>query len=131
MTKSKKYPKIDLPALHDRILLAYTKFRYWSKIDGMKFRTNLGRRIVLADLKWTSFENRSCRLSFSNLTKVRSEIKETTCWDGHVRTLSGHSVANYNSTFYKTEVPMVILRCLLSLNHNWSKSYDINSNVFW
>ena len=57
--------------------------------------------------------------------KVRSEIKETTFWDGHFRTLSGHSVANYICIFHKTEVLTVILMCLLSLNLNWIKSYDI------
>ena len=64
-------------------------------------------------------------------TKVRSEIKETTFCDGNFRTLSGHSVANYICIFHKTEVLTVILMCLLSLNLNWIKSYDINSNVFW
>ena len=63
--------------------------------------------------------------------KVRSEIKETTFWDGHFRTLSGHSVANYIIIFHKTEVSTVILRYLLSLNLNWIKSSDINSYVSW
>ena len=63
--------------------------------------------------------------------KVCSEIKETTFWVGHFRTISGHSVANYISIFHKTEVPTIILRCLMSLNLNWIKSYDINYKLFW
>ena len=46
-------------------------------------------------------------------------------------TISGHSIANYINIFYKTEVPTVILRWLMSLNLNWIKSYDINYNLFW
>ena len=58
--------------------------------------------------------------------KVCSEIKETTFPVGHFTTISGHSIANYINIFHKTEVPTVILRCLMSLNLNWIKSYDIN-----
>ena len=32
--------------------------------------------------------------------------------------------ANYMFIFHKTEIQMVILRCLTSLNLNWYKSYD-------
>ena len=63
--------------------------------------------------------------------KVWSEIKETTFQVGHFTTISGHSIANYINIFHKTEVPTVILRCLMSLNLNWIKSYDINYKLFW
>ena len=33
--------------------------------------------------------------------------------------------------FHKTEVPTVILRCLMSQNLNWIISYDINYKLFW
>ena len=62
--------------------------------------------------------------------KVCSEIKETTFQVGHFTTISGHSIANYINIFHKTEVLTVILRCLMSLNLNWIKSYDINYKLF-
>ena len=46
-------------------------------------------------------------------------------------TISGHSIANYINIFHKTEVPTVILRCLMSQNLNWIISYDINYKLFW
>ena len=61
-----------------------------------------------------------------NEPKVCSEIKETTFWVVHFTTISGHSIANYINIFHKTEVPMVILRCLTSLNLNWIKKDHIN-----
>ena len=45
----------------------------------------------------------------------------------HFSSISGHFLANYMSIFHKTEIQTVILRCLVSLNLNWVKSYDI----FW
>ena len=45
--------------------------------------------------------------------------------------ISGHSIANYINIFHKTEVPTVILRCLMSQNLNWIISYDINYKLFW
>ena len=33
--------------------------------------------------------------------------------------------AKYTKIFHKTEVQMVILRCLICLNGNWIKSYDV------
>ena len=44
---------------------------------------------------------------------------------GHFTTISGHFFANYISIFHKTEIQTVILRCLVCLNLNWIKSYDI------
>ena len=39
-------------------------------------------------------------------------------------TIFGHCFANCMFIFHKTEVQTVILRCLMSLNLNWYKSYD-------
>ena len=50
--------------------------------------------------------------------------------NGHFTTISGHFFANYMKIFYKTEVPMVILRCLTCLNLNWIKRYDIKHKFF-
>ena len=47
------------------------------------------------------------------LFKVCSEFKETTFWDGHFMTISGHSITNYINIFHKTKVRMVILRCFI------------------
>ena len=62
--------------------------------------------------------------------KVCSEIKETAFCVCHFTTISGHFIANYINTFHKTEVVTVILRCLMSLNLNWIKSYNINHKQF-
>ena len=40
-------------------------------------------------------------------------------------TVFGHLFANFMNIFHKTEVQTVILRCLVSLNLNWIKSYNI------
>ena len=40
------------------------------------------------------------------------------------KTISGHFCAICMFIFQKTEVQMVILRSLISLNLNWYKSYD-------
>ena len=45
--------------------------------------------------------------------------------NGYFFTILGHFFANYMIIFHKTEVQTVILRCLVCLNLNWIKSYDI------
>ena len=40
-------------------------------------------------------------------------------------TISGHFLANYLDNFHKTEVLIVILRCIVGLNLNWIKSNDM------
>ena len=45
--------------------------------------------------------------------------------------ISCHFIANYINIFHKTEVQMIILRCIACLNLNWIKSYHINHNCFW
>jgi hypothetical protein len=42
--------------------------------------------------------------------------------NGHFTTTSGHFFANYMNIFHKTEIQMVILRCLVCLNPSWIKS---------
>ena len=46
-------------------------------------------------------------------------------WLIHFLTVCGHFFANFMNIFKKTEVQMVILRCLVSLYLNWIKSYYI------
>ena len=43
---------------------------------------------------------------------------------GHFTTISGHFFVNHMVIFHKTESQTVILRCLMSLNLNWYRSYD-------
>ena len=45
--------------------------------------------------------------------------------NGHLGIISGQFLANYMKIFHKKEILTVILRCLVGLNLNWIKSYDI------
>jgi hypothetical protein len=45
--------------------------------------------------------------------------------NGHFKTIFGHFFDKYISVFHKTEDLIVILRCLVCLNCNWSKNYNI------
>ena len=45
-------------------------------------------------------------------------------------TTSGNAFAICVFIFHKTEVQMVILRCLTGLNSNWFKSYDTKHKYF-
>ena len=51
--------------------------------------------------------------------------------NGNFKTISGHFFANYTNNVDKTEVQMVILRCLTSLNLNWFKSYGTKGKYFY
>ena len=56
---------------------------------------------------------------------VRKNLENLWLWDDHFLTVFGHFFAIFMNIFHKTEVQMVILRCLVSLNLNWIKSYYI------
>ena len=56
---------------------------------------------------------------------VRKNLENLWLWDYHFLTVFGHFFAIFMNIFHKTEVQMVILRCLVSLNINWIKSYYI------
>jgi hypothetical protein len=60
-------------------------------------------------------------------------MNQTTLWVGHFKTISGHFSTNYTKNFHKIKVQAVILRCLVCLNLNWTKSYDIIlvKNIFF
>ena len=51
--------------------------------------------------------------------------KETTLRVGHFTTISGHFFANCMFIFHKTEVQMVILRCLTGLHLDWFRHYGL------
>ena len=63
----------------------------------------------------------------------RKKIKEKCFKNGHFLTICGHFFSNYMDIFHKTETQTVILRCLVCLNINLIKSYDIisSSNIFF
>ena len=60
---------------------------------------------------------------FSVLKEKKSWKFVTHKWP--LLTVFGHLFANFMNIFHKTEVQTVILRCLVSLNLNWIKSYNI------
>ena len=51
-------------------------------------------------------------------------LKKQQLINGHFTTMSGHFFANYMFVFHKTEVQVVILRCLKSPKPNWYNRYD-------
>ena len=57
-------------------------------------------------------------------THVRLTHKKRHLINSHFTTISGQFFAYYMIIFHKTEVQTVILRCLVSVNHNWYKTYD-------
>ena len=69
-----------------------------------------------------------------NLLKINSvPIKKILFWHSHFTTTSGHLIAKlhkYINIFHKTEVQMIILKCLTCLNLNWIKGYDMKHNFF-
>ena len=60
--------------------------------------------------------------------QVRRTPKKRQLINSHFKTIYGHFFANYMFIFHKTEIQTVILRCLMSLNLNWYKSYDTKRN---
>ena len=50
--------------------------------------------------------------------------------NGCFMTISSQIFAIYIHIFHKTEVQMVVLRCLTGLNCNWFKSYDAKHKYF-
>ena len=55
----------------------------------------------------------------------RKNLENSWLINDHFLTVFGHFCANYMNIFHKTEVQTVILRCLISLNLIWIKSYYI------
>ena len=56
---------------------------------------------------------------------VRNETENLCLLNGHFTTIYGHFFANCIEIFHKTEIQMVILRYLVSLNLICIKNYDI------
>ena len=55
----------------------------------------------------------------------RSKIEKSQLTNSHFMSISGHFFANYLDNFHKTEVLMVILRCIVCLHPNWIKSNNM------
>ena len=85
------------------------------------------RCITHLNLNWIkSYDiNHKCfrQLCFSILEEKKTA--NLSFKNGHFSTISGHFFASYINIFHKTEVQTVNLRCLVCLNLNWIKSYDI------
>ena len=58
--------------------------------------------------------------------QVRWTPKKQPLINGHFMTIYGNFLANHIVIFHKTEIQTVILRCFMSQNFNWYKSYDTN-----
>ena len=56
-------------------------------------------------------------------------MKMTKLGVGHFTSISGHFFANNINNFHKTEVLMVIMRCLMGLNLDWVKSYGLRCSL--
>ena len=85
----------------------------------------IGSKVMASDVAWGCMQ-------------VRRTPKKRQLINSHFKTIYGHFFANYMFIFHKTEIQTVILRCLMSLNLNWYKSYDTkrknskNTNLcFW
>ena len=62
--------------------------------------------------------------------QIWSDSKWNWLIKGSFTTISGHFLAICMFIFHKTEIRMVILRCLTGLNLNWFKSYDTKCKYF-
>ena len=71
---------------------------------------------------------KKCRIKVKSVRKLKRQFFELVILRPFLVILF---IANYINIFHKTEVLTVILRCLMSLNLNWIKSYDINYKLFW
>ena len=58
-------------------------------------------------------------------SNIYSESKQMTITNAHFTTILGHFSANCMFVFHKTEVQTVILRCLMGLNLDWLKIFDL------
>ena len=67
------------------------------------------------NLNWFKSYNTKCTLRpWKILAKSQIDHQDLHLINGHFTTISGHFCANYMKIFHKTEVQMVILRCLTS-----------------
>ena len=63
------------------------------------------------------------KLCFLNFGRKKSE--HLSFKKGYFSTMCGHIFGIHIYFFHKTEIQTVILRCLVCLNTNWIKSYDV------
>ena len=59
---------------------------------------------------------------------VKQKAENLCLINGHFKTIFGHFFGNYINIFQKIEIQTIILRCLVSQNLNWIKSYDIETD---
>ena len=102
-----------------------------------KVLTVILRCLTSLNLNWIKSDhiNHTKKLCFSILLEKNWKFKFKK-WP--FLTICGHFFGKYIDIFHKTEIQTVILRCLMSSNLNWYKSYDTkrknskNTNLcFW
>ena len=98
--------------------------KHWQKATLVKIKTGYLKRSQRYDLailrSFLAIFSESLDFQF---WKKKSWKSITHKWP--FLTVFGHLFANFMNIFHKTEVQTVILRCLVSLNLNWIKSYNI------
>ena len=113
------------PFFSPYVCLSFTKLRFLQSFWGIEHvKTLIGSKAMVSDVTLVPVQ-------------VRHIPKKWQLINCHFYTIFGHSFANYMVIFLKTEIQIVILRCLTSLNLNWYKSYDTkcknakNTNVWF
>ena len=90
-----------------------------------EIQTVILRCLTSLNLNWIKsyyMNHKNCVFQFWKKKTENLIFKNGPFW-----TICGHFFGNYIDIFHKTEIQTVILRCLVCLNLNWVKSYDI----FW
>ena len=79
------------------------------------------------DLNWIKSYGikQSFSFSFQGFFNFLRKNENLPLINSHFPTISGHFSTSYIKIFHTTEVQKVILRCLVCLNLNWIKIYDI------
>jgi hypothetical protein len=90
-------------------------------------QTNILGCLTCLNLNWIkSYDIKHIFYSFLRVFNFERKKNENLLLiNGHCTTTSGHFSACCIKIFHKTEVQTVILRCLVCLNLNWIKSYNI------
>ena len=94
------------------VIYKLESFIFSSKVGPLDFHTY-----------WKGYHNGVNSFLKENSLLYSDSIQMTICVFQY-STTSDHFFTNCMFIFHKTEVQTVILRCLMSLNLNWFKSYD-------
>ena len=87
-----------------------------------KVQTVILRCLTSLNLNWIKsyyMNHKNCVFQFWKKKTENLSFKNSPFW-----TICGHFFGNYIDIFHKTEIPTVILRCIVCRNLNWIKSYN-------